>query len=198
MIYQGASTELILQPGSTVSIDPNGLITIVKTYACASTFNPSNSNDPLTLSVGEQGDNGTTLFTKTETVSNGIKTITCTYHGASGSSRVSNSTQVKSFDYLGMIGNTLTRVSGSYYAPTYTIEKAVLVNQDTISTPTLNDINGGYVKFSKVFGGDYNINSASDLQSLLNFQVDPVSVSRTNYGSVDVLVKVFSITSIYG
>jgi len=199
MIYQGDTTHLIVQPGDSYSVDPNGLITLVRTYACATTYATTAAS---TLSLGYSPDDHTSLnlFTKSRADANGVTIFTCTFHGATGASKKLITKVTRSFDV-----NT-PPASGNYYSPTWTIEKAVDAGGDTISAPTLSNMGGVYIfKLTKspyIFINGTNdglvLNTTPTTNLDLEFEVSLVSLTRTNFGSFDVLSKVFSLTSAYG
>lgn len=197
MIYQGANAELILQAGDTYTVEPNGLRTLTRTFACATSYANSTVNTIPAIGASASGYSGMSLFTLTRSDADGVTRLTCIYYGESGASRISKSLTVRSLDATLVVGNGTEKVSASYYSPTYTMEKAMAKDDDTIPTPTIGTITngGGGVEFAKIVSNYFD---NSNLNAALSFSVTPVSVSRTNYGAVDVLIKTFTVTSPYG
>ena len=197
MIYQGADSQLILQAGDTYTVEPNGLRTLTRTFACATSYANATVNTIPAIGASASGYSGMSLFTLTRSDADGVTRLTCIYHGESGASRVSKSQTVRSLDATLTVGNGTENVSASYYSPTYTVEKALEKDNDTISTPSVSTITDGagvveFVKIVSLYFDNYTLNDA------LSFSVTPVSVSRTNYGAVDVLIKTFTVTTPYG
>jgi hypothetical protein len=201
MIYQGAIEELIQQAGDTYTVDPNGLKTLVRTFSCASTYATAAAS-LLNLEASASNYNGMTLFTKTRSDADGITRFTCTYHGVdplNNLQKVSTSILVRSFDYKGFHDNQLINLTGGYYSPTYTVEKTVAAGDDSITAPTISTITGGtLVRFTKIVSNYYTMSDLEAIRALLAFEVTPISINRVNYGTVDLLTKVFTLTSPYG
>jgi hypothetical protein len=191
MIYQGATTSLIIQPQDAYTVAPNGLITLARSYCCATTYADTAA---ASLSVGSvpSGYSTLSLFTKTRKDSSGITTFDCQYYGASGGQKIGKSQQFRSYDLV-LTDSAQTKVSGKYLSPTWVIEKAVAQNADTISEPTESEM-GAVVIFSYYANG---IPGAGDSVTLGTY-VDLVSTNRTNYGAVDVFSKTYQLVSSKG
>ena len=198
MIYQGANAELIQQAGDTYTVDPNGLRTLTRTFACATSYATVNTIPAIGASAS--GYSEMSLFTLTRSDANGVTLFTCTYHGLdSNIQKVSTSIIVRSFDYKTAQNNQLIKLTGGYYSPTYTVEKAVSAGGDSITAPTLSTITGGTATlFTKIVSNYYTDSDLEDIRTLLAFEVTPISINRVNYGPVDLLTKVFTLTSPYG
>jgi hypothetical protein len=191
MIYKGDSTSLIIQPQDTYTVEPNGLISLSRSYCCATTYADTAAS---TLSFGStpSGYSTLSLFTKTRKDVSGITTFDCQYYGASGGQKISKSQQFRSYDLV-LTDSAQTKVSGKYLSPTWVIEKAVAQDADTITAPTETEM-GSVVIFSYYANG---IPGAGDSVTLGTY-VDLVSTNRTNYGAVDVFSATFQLVSSKG
>jgi hypothetical protein len=188
MIYQGATTSLIIQPQDFYTVAPNGLISLARSYCCATTYADTAA---ASLSVGSvpSGYSTLSLFTKTRKDAAGITTYDCQYFGASGGQKITKSQQFRSYDLV-LSDSAQTKVSGKYRSPTWVIEKAVAQDADTISTPTAANM-GSVTIFSYYANGIAGAGSSVTLDTY----VDLVSTNRTNYGAVDVFTKTFQLVS---
>jgi hypothetical protein len=192
MIYKGASTELIIQPMDSYTVNPNGLIFLARSYCCATTYADTAAS---TLSVGSapSGYSTLSLFTKTRKDSNGITTFDCQYYGASGASQTTKSRSSLSYDYSEDL-NPPVHLFGRYYSPTWVIEKAVAADADTITAPTATEM-GTYTASTHTYTDQYG--SSVNRYVVVNVLENTLQ-TRTNYGAVDVLSKTFILSTSYG
>jgi hypothetical protein len=84
---QGASAELIIQPGETLTEQKNGLAKLTRTYCCAASY-ASTAKTTLVSGYVPSGYPYLALFQlPSEKVENGVATFTCEFYGVLSESR---------------------------------------------------------------------------------------------------------------
>ena len=119
--YHGTTGELIILPGDSKIVAPNGLITFSREYACASDY-AGTAEALLTSGSSPVGGGGGSvyLFTKTRRDDGPITTFSCVYHGFSGGELVTYTKSVRSFSKTTSSGT----ITGRYMADTRTVSVA--------------------------------------------------------------------------
>lgn len=190
----GPTTELILLPEDSLSIQPSRLATLSRTYACAAGY-VSTARSILVPGHVPDGYASMALFSKPFESSSdgGIVKFTCTYYGVIttgdyNTPQISRGSEVRTFSIPGP-----PVVSGKYIAPTYS-QRFVRSSSAAFSLtiPALSTVKPSGLLIFNVTGG-----TATET-SLGTISVTIQNVSEVEYGVVTEVTATFSVSTIYG
>lgn len=195
--FHGPTSELILLPEDSMSIQPSRLAILQRTYACAA-GHVATARGVLVPGHVPDGYATMSLFSKpTETQSEGgITKFTCNYYGvlATGdynTPQITRGSETRSFTILGEGGGY-----GNYIAPTYT-QRFVRSSATALSLtlPSLSTVKPSPLIVLSVSGGPFTEESLTIGGDL---SVTVQNVSEVDYGTVTEVTATFSISSVYG
>ena len=110
-IYQGASSDLHILPGEQYVSALNGLITLTREYACATSY-ASTAATTLVPGYAPEGYSNLKLFTVQKKTNGPITTFSCVFTGASQASLVTYTQAIRSFSYQLPVSGL--KISGRY------------------------------------------------------------------------------------
>lgn len=216
---QGAASQLIRQPGDTLTEARNGLATLVRSYWCALSY-ADTARSVLVKGYVPSDYPFMALFNPPdETIENGIAKFRCTFYGVLSTSKYNQpydyfesrllNGNVQYFDPYGPNSNT-SPINGqtvqktfSYFSPAI-IRSYVLPSSQgvTFNQPVLSDFNGFPVS---TFNTQYTVNGVANVIPYRDLDAERIVVKSggiispsrstvTSYGIVDVVECVFQLS----
>jgi hypothetical protein len=199
VIYKGSASQLIIAPGDRYTEATNGLVTLERSYQCASSHVSTAANE---LSVGSTPNDypALQLFTKTKTTTGAVTEFSCVYTGKTSSQKVTLEKELKSYSkFIALTfpspwspGQTITSnfpITGQCLSPVRTISYTADTGSPPIQAP--EDISDPIV--ISAYGGPVDSNLSIELVDLSPFSVYISSYKTTNYGSVEVVECSFAV-----